>query len=155
VHRVILSLALFLTLAGPCQAQLTDTVAAADRMTIVARVLRARATELHDRVETDRIALARVLGPALAAEPEIVSLLDDPCGGGEGRWAIASIGFAGDGDVLVRADRVDSGGSARAETYRLRRTCAAAGPCAWWLVDIRLADFESNDVVPLPAAPRP
>ncbi|HLM66959.1 MAG TPA: hypothetical protein VK358_05485 [Longimicrobium sp.] len=134
-------------------AQVADTLTAADRVTIAQRVLRARGTEFHDHVLVDRAALTRVLGAAPAAGSELVSLLGDPCGGTEqGRWSVRRIELAGDGDVLLDARRVVPDGSARTETYRLRRTCPAAGACGWWLVDIRLSDFGSNDVVPLPGA---
>lgn len=143
VRGWIVALALLL-FAAPAAAQAADTLTAADRASIVARVLQARRAELHDAVDVDTASLTRVLGTAAAVAP----LQSAPCDA-QGRWAILALEREADGDVLVHADRLESGGSARRETYRLRRTCSAAGACGWWLVDIRLHDFESNDVVSL------
>ncbi|HEX6038797.1 hypothetical protein [Longimicrobium sp.] len=140
-------LALLLAIAAPAAAQVPDTLSSADRAAIVARVLQARRAELHDRVEVDTASLTRVLGTPPGRVPALAPLPPAPRDA-DGRWAITEVELQPDGDVLVRADRLESGGSARRETYRLRRTCAAGGACGWWLVDIRLHDFESNDVVP-------
>ncbi len=141
-----------LTFAVPSPAQVADPLTALDRAAIVERVLRARGTELHDYVPPDPAAVARVLGVTPAEGSEIASLLGTSCEGEEqGRWSMSTIRLDGS-DALVHAGRVMADGSARRETYRLRRTCSGAGACTWWLVDIRLSDFGSNDVVPLPGS---
>jgi hypothetical protein len=146
VHRLIVALALLL-FAAPAAAQAADWLTSVDRAAIVARVLQARRAELHDAAEVDAASVTRVLGTPAAGVPAVAPFLAAPCDA-SGRWVPQAVEREAGGDVLVRADRLESGGSARRETYRLRGTCSA-GTCGWWLVDIRLHDFESNDVVPL------
>ena len=155
MHRLILLLALIIALPLPTWAQAADSLTGADRAAIAGQVLRARHAELRDRVPVDREALERVLGSARAVESALATLPEAECGAPrqQGRWRMEAMELGADGDVLVRADRVEGGGAARTETYRLRRTCSPAGTCAWWLVDVRLSGFESNDEVPLPARP--
>ena len=148
-------LALILALPLPSAAQAADPLTGADRAAIAGQVLRARSAELRDGVPVDRAALERVLGSARAVESALAGLAEVDCGTPrqQGWWRMEAMELGADGDVLVRADRAEAGGAARTETYRLRRACSPAGTCAWWLVDVRLSGFQSNDEVPLPARP--
>ncbi|HEU0298130.1 MAG TPA: hypothetical protein VFR37_01725 [Longimicrobium sp.] len=150
MHRLILLLALVLALPAPAAAQ-PVALTGADRAAIVQQVLRARRGELNDAVPVDRAALVRVLGSEQAADSALASVPED-CGQREqrGRWSIQALEPDGDAGAVLRADRVESGGTARTEAYRLRRGCSPAGTCTWWLVDVRLSGFESNDEAPLP-----
>jgi hypothetical protein len=151
---LIMAAALVLGFATPVAAQGLDSLSRADRASVVAQVLQARRAELRDEIAADTAALARVLHASPGAVPVVAALLASGCDPVEpGRWIVQELDGGENGDVLVRAERIDSSGSARSETYRLRHACAEGPTCTWWLVEIRLGEFESNDIVPLPGSP--